>query len=46
MNDLKTASYECMYHRQTKMSGRVMAAVIYALIRFGEVIDYWFPVKT
>jgi hypothetical protein len=27
------------------MSGRVTAAIIYVVIRAGEIIDWWFPVK-
>jgi hypothetical protein len=27
------------------MSGRIGAAIIYTVIRMGEIIDWWFPVK-
>ena len=42
---LKEASYKCIFDKPSKMSGRVSAAIIYAVIRAGEIIDWWFPVK-
>lgn len=43
---LKAVSYKCIFDKPSPMSGRVGAAIIYAVIRAGEVIDWWFPVKT
>ena len=42
---LKEVSYKCIFDKPSKMSGRVSAAIIYAVIRAGEIIDWWFPVK-
>ena len=44
-NNLKELSYKCIFDKPSKMSGRVAAAVIFAVIRAGEIIDWWFPVK-
>ena len=44
-SDLKAVSYKCIFDKPTKMSGRVGAAIIYAVIRAGEIIDWWFPLK-
>jgi len=44
-NNLKELSYKCIFDKPSKMSGRVAAAVLYAVIRSGEIIDWWFPVK-
>ncbi len=43
--ELKTLSYKCVFDRLTPMSGRIASAIIYAVIRAGEIIDWWFPVK-
>ena len=43
--ELKALSYKCIFDKLSPMSGRVGAAVIYAVIRAGEIIDWWFPVK-
>jgi hypothetical protein len=43
--DLKSLSYKCIFDKPSPMSGRVSAAIIYAMIRAGEIIDWWFPVK-
>ena len=43
--ELKDLSYRCVLDKQTAMSGRVASAIIYTVIRAGEVIDWWFPVK-
>jgi hypothetical protein len=43
--DLKTSSYKCIFDKPSPMSGRVAAAIIYIVIRAGEIIDWWFPVK-
>jgi hypothetical protein len=45
MADLKQLSYRCIFDRASPMSGRVAGAIIYIVIRAGEVIDWWFPVK-
>jgi hypothetical protein len=42
---LKDLSYKCIFDKFSKMSGRVTAAVIFVVIRAGEIIDWWFPVK-
>jgi len=42
---LKAVSYKCIFDKPSKMSGRVAAAIIYAVVRAGEIIDWWFPVK-
>lgn len=42
---LKAASYKCILDKPSPMSGRVGAAIIYAVIRVGDIIDWWFPVK-
>jgi hypothetical protein len=44
-NSLKITAYRCIFDRPSKMSGRVTAAIIYVVIRAGEIIDWWFPVK-
>jgi hypothetical protein len=43
--ELKAVSYKCVFDKKSPTSGRVAAAIIYAVIRLGEVIDWWFPVK-
>ena len=43
--ELKSLSYKCIFDKKSPMSGRVGAAAIYAVIRAGEIIDWWFPVK-
>jgi hypothetical protein len=43
--ELKSVSYQCVFDKRTAMSGRVASAIIYTVIRAGEVIDWWFPVK-
>jgi hypothetical protein len=42
---LKEVSYRCIFDKPSKMSERVASAIIYAMIRVGEVIDWWFPVR-
>jgi hypothetical protein len=42
---LKEVSYKCIFDKPSKMSGRVASAIIYMVIRAGEIIDWWFPVK-
>jgi hypothetical protein len=43
--ELKDISYRCVLDERSSMSGRVASAIIYAVIRAGEIIDWWFPVK-
>jgi hypothetical protein len=43
--DLKALSYEAIFDKRSKTSGRLASAIIYAVLRLGEVIDWWFPVK-
>jgi hypothetical protein len=38
-------SYKCIFDNISPMSGRVAAAIIYAVLRAGEIIDGWFPVN-
>ena len=42
---LKVLSYTAIFDKKSPMSGRVSAGIIYAVIRAGEIIDWWFPVK-
>jgi hypothetical protein len=44
-NELKVLSYKCIFDTRSPMSGRVVSAILYMVIRLGEVIDWWFPVK-
>ena len=43
--ELKAISYKCIFDKPSPMSGRVAAAILYAVLRAGEIIDWWFPVK-
>lgn len=43
--ELKELSYRCMFDKGTKMSARVATALLYFVIRLGDVIDWWFPLK-
>jgi hypothetical protein len=43
--ELKDISYRAIFDKPSPMSGRVASAIIYAVIRAGEIIDWWFPVK-
>lgn len=43
--ELKALSYKCIFDKPSPMSGRAASAIIYAVIRAGEIIDWWFPVK-
>lgn len=43
--ELKAISYKCIFDKPSPMSARVGSAVIYAIIRAGEIIDWWFPLK-
>jgi hypothetical protein len=45
MADLKALSYEAIFDRRSKMSGRVGSVFLYVMIRLAEIIDWWFPVK-
>ena len=45
MADLKELSYEAIFDRRSKMSGRVGSVFLYAVLRIAEVIDWWFPGK-
>jgi hypothetical protein len=45
MEDLKALSYEAIFDRRSKMSGRDASVFIYAALRIADVIDYWFPVQ-
>jgi hypothetical protein len=43
--ELKALSYKCVFDKKSPASGRVASAIIYAIVRAGEIIDWWFPVK-
>lgn len=43
--ELKATCLLCIRDAPSPMSGRVAAAVIYSVLRLGEIIDWWFPVK-
>lgn len=43
--ELKAISYKCIFDKPSPMSGRIGSAIIYAVIRAGEIIDWLFPVK-
>ena len=43
--ELKAISYKCIFDKPSPMSARVGSTVIYAIIRAGEIIDWWFPLK-
>ena len=43
--ELKTLSYRAIFDKKSPMSGLVVSGIIYAVIRAGEIIDWWFPVK-
>jgi hypothetical protein len=43
--ELKVLSYKCVFDKKSPTSGRVGASIIYTVIRAGEIIDWWFPVK-
>ena len=45
MENLKTLSHRCIFDKRSLMSGRIGSAILYAIIRVGEIIDWWFPVK-
>ena len=43
--ELKALSYEAIFDKRSRTSGRLASAIIYAVIRAGEIIDWWFPLK-
>jgi len=43
--NLKVLSYAAIFDNRSRMSGRVASAIIYVVMRAGDVIDWWFPVK-
>jgi hypothetical protein len=43
---LKELSYRAIFDKRSPMSGRVSSAILYAVIRAGEIIDWWFPAGT
>jgi hypothetical protein len=44
-HELKSLTHKCIFDKKSAMSGRISAGIIYAVIRAGEIIDWWFPVK-
>ena len=43
---LKELSYRAIFDKRSPMSGRISSAIMYTVIRAGEIIDWWFPVPT
>ena len=43
--ELKALTHKCIFDEKSPMSSRVSAGIIYAVIRAGEIIDWWFPLK-
>ena len=43
--EIKALSHKCIFDKKSPTSGRVASAIIYAIVRAGEIIDWWFPVK-
>jgi hypothetical protein len=43
--ELKELSHKCVFDKASPMSGRVATAILYVVLRIGEIIDWWFPVK-
>jgi hypothetical protein len=43
--ELKELSSKCIVDKASPMSGRIAAAIIYVVLRAGEIIDWWFPVN-
>jgi len=43
---LKELSYLAIFDKWSPMSGRISSAIMYTVIRAGEIIDWWFPVPT
>ena len=42
---LKILSYTAIFDKRSRASGRVASAIIYVVLRAGDVIDWLFPVK-
>ena len=42
---IRELSYACIFDKKSPMSARVACTVLYTVLRLGEVIDWWFPVK-
>jgi hypothetical protein len=38
-DNLNDVAYMCIFDKPSKMSGRIAAAIIYVVIRAGEIID-------
>jgi hypothetical protein len=45
LGDLKTLASKCVHDKPMKTSMRVAAAILYCVVRMGEIIDWWFPVR-
>ena len=43
--EMKDTSWQVVRSRDIKMSLRIQCLVLYAYLRFCDIIDYWFPVK-
>lgn len=44
-SEIMNTAYLAMYDKRAKMSERVACAFLYAVLRLGDVIDWWFPVN-
>lgn len=44
-SEMKDHAWKVVTSRTVKMSLRVQSLVIYAYMRFCDIVDYWFPVK-
>jgi hypothetical protein len=42
---LKILSYDAIFDKRSPTSGRVASAIIYVVLRAGDVIDWLFPLK-
>ncbi len=42
---IKPLAYQVVVDSATRTSTRVACAILYATLRLGDIIDWWFPVK-
>jgi hypothetical protein len=43
--DTKELTYKVIFNKYMKTSHRILCVCLYACIRGGEIVDYWFPAK-
>lgn len=43
--ELKPLAWAAVFDTRAKMSSRVACALLWSVLRLGEVLDWWFPVK-